>query len=132
MKMTRFAFAAKGGGFGLRSYTRSLAAAASAANSCSCWNIEFTAIAPNPIAASCKACLRVINLFMTLYLRLTHPGRPGTGASASKAYPNCLVTVQESVCTEHRLDEQTEAFLRIRFCRDGLFRDFLLSRRRRP
>src|ERR1700686_5078054 len=102
MKMTRLALAAKCGGLGVRSYTRSLARAASAANIRSCCNMEFTAIAPNPMAASCNACLRVKNLFMA-FLRLA--GR--------EAHPTYLVTIQEVVGPEHRLDEQPQTFLRI-------------------
>src|SRR6266571_3362382 len=68
MKMTLLARGAKCGDFGRRSYIRSFADAASAANSRSCCNMEFTAIAPNPTAASCNACLRVRNLFMASVL----------------------------------------------------------------
>src|SRR6266851_4953396 len=112
MKMTRFAFGAKCGAFGLRSYARSFAAADSAANSRSCWNMEFAAIAPNPMAASCNARLRVKNLFM--------------GSISSHSYKNPeLVTVQEVIGPKHRLDEQAQPFFWIRFRCNRFFRDFL-------
>src|SRR6266404_844042 len=111
MKMTLLAFGAKCGAFGFRSYIRSLAMADSAANNRSCCNMEFTAIAPNPTAASCNACLRVRNLFMASFLQSSQTTR--------------LITIQKVVCPEHRLDEQAEAFLRIRFRCNGLLRDFL-------
>src|ERR1051325_10837262 len=114
MKMTRFALGAKCGGLGFRSYTRSLAEADSAAKSRSCWSMEFTAIAPNPIAASCNACLRVRNLFMAL--------------SSPQSYVCALVTIQEVIGPEHRLDKQAQAFLWILFRRDRLLRDLRLFR----
>src|SRR5437870_6290424 len=118
MKMTRLALGAKCGVFGFRSYVRSLAMADSAANNRSCCNMEFTAIAPKPTAASCNACLRVRNLFMASFLPSSQTTR--------------LVTIQKVVCPEHRLNEQAEAFLRIRFRGDGLFRDLLLFGGRWP
>src|SRR5579863_7249930 len=114
MKITRFALAAKCGAFGFRSYVRSFARLDSAANILSCCSMEFTAIAPNPTAASCNACLRVKIFFMAYCLHLRS------------------VTIKEVVCPKHRLDEQAEAFLRIGFRCDGFLRDLLFFRSRWP
>src|SRR2546423_14224167 len=115
MKLTRLALAGKWGCFGRRSYVRSFAIADSAANRRSCCNMEFTAIAPNPTAASCKARLRVMNLFMAL--------SPDLGF---------LVTIQEIIGPKHCLDEQPQTFLLVRFCRNGLSGDFLFLGSWRP
>src|SRR5438105_13249602 len=111
MKMTRLALAGKFGCFGRRSYVRSFANADSAANIRSCCSMEFTAIAPNPTAASCNACLRVKNRLMAFLLLL-----------------RSSVNIQEVIGPEHRLDKQPETFLGIRLGGDRLLRDFLLSR----
>src|SRR5438128_450381 len=113
MKMTFLALAGKWVGFGFRSYILSLASATSDAIALSSAIMALSASAPKPTAASCKACLRVRNVFMASLLQRS-------------------VTVQEIVCAHHRLKKQAQAFFRIGVFGDGLFRNLKLFRGRLP
>src|SRR5678815_4010879 len=91
MKITRLALAGNNGDLGLRSYCFSLARIDSAAYSRSCWMMEFSAIAPNPIAASCRICLRECIRLISI----------------------SSIAVEKLVRAKHRLQEQPQPFLRI-------------------
>ena len=75
----------KCGALACRSYIRSFASADSAANIRSCCSIEFTAIAPNPTAASCNACLRV-KISSWLFLQTLTPHN-STGSCSPRTSP---------------------------------------------
>src|SRR5881397_158909 len=100
--------------------------------------MEFTAIAPNPTAACCNACLRVKNLFMASFLDESYRNlviplyAPLRSRLRSPRVRKRPVTIQEAVCPKHCLDEQAEALLRIGFRCNGSLRNFLFFLGRRP
>src|SRR5688572_24492218 len=108
MKITFFAFGAKSGAFGDKSKLRIPRGAACARSHAI---IELNARPPKPSATSRKACLRVCNLLMRS-LR--------------------SIAVQKIVRRQHRLEEEAQAFLRLRILGNGLLRDCEFFRGRRP